>query len=164
MTSRYGISMIQINIPGFKALEIKHLVFDFNGTLGLDGTLLAGVAEELNRLSLHIDIHVVTADTNETVRDVLSGIDCNILIVEGEKQDVQKASYVESLGPCNCVVIGNGRNDRLMLQKASLGIAVIGPEGAAVGAMFAADVVVTDILDAIDLIRIPNRLIALLRS
>lgn len=156
--------MININIPGFKSLEIKHLVFDFNGTLGLDGTLLAGVAEELNRLALHIEIHVITADTNETVREVLDGINCRIVIVEGEKQDAQKAAYLDTIEPCKCVVIGNGRNDRLMLQKAALGIAVIGPEGAAVGAIFAADVVVTDILDAIDLLRIPTRLIAALRN
>lgn len=156
--------MICINIPGFKSLDIKHLIFDFNGTLSLDGTLLAGVTEELNRLALHLEIHVVTADTNENVREVLDGINCRILIVEGEKLDAKKAAYVESLGPCNCVVIGNGRNDRLMLQKAALGIAVIGPEGGAVGAIFAADVVVNDILDAIDLIRIPQRLIAVLRN
>ncbi|HAQ64697.1 MAG TPA: ATPase P [Bacteroidales bacterium] len=156
--------MIQIDIPGFKSLELNHLIFDFNGSLGLDGTLLAGVAEELNRLALHLEVHVVTADNTETVPDVLGGIDCRILILEGEKLDVQKAAYVESLGPCNCMVIGNGRNDRLMLQKAALGVAVIGPEGAAVSALFAADVVVTDILDAIDLIRIPSRLIALLRN
>lgn len=156
--------MININIPGFKSLEINHLVFDFNGTLGLDGTLLAGVAEELNRLAIHLEIHIVTADTNENVREILDGVNCRIVVVEGEKQDYQKAAYVESIGPCRCVVFGNGRNDRLMLQKAALGIAILGPEGAAIGALFAADVVVTDVLDAIDLLRMPSRLIATLRN
>jgi hypothetical protein len=35
--------MLKIDIPGFGALELEHLVCDFTGTLSVDGRLLSGV-------------------------------------------------------------------------------------------------------------------------
>jgi soluble P-type ATPase len=49
-----------------------------------------------------------------------------------------------------------------MLREAALGVAVLGPEGLAVRALAAADVVVASI-DALVLLRSPKRLIATLR-
>ena len=49
--------------------------------------------------------------------------------------------YIVQLGRKTVAAIGNGRNDRLMLQAAALGIAVIGPECAAAEALAAADIV-----------------------
>ena len=63
-----------------------------------------------------------------------------------------------------CVAIGNGRNDRLMLRDAVLGIALVQTEGAAAEAIANADVVCTHILDALDLLANPLRLAATLRS
>jgi soluble P-type ATPase len=62
------------------------------------------------------------------------------------------------------VCIGNGRNDRLMLEEAGLGIAVVQREGAAVPTVLAADVLAPDILAALDLLTHPLRLLATLRS
>jgi soluble P-type ATPase len=50
-----------------------------------------------------------------------------------------------------------------MLEEAALGIAVLGPEGLAVPALLAADVLVASIEDALDLLLNPRRLIATLR-
>ncbi|MBV9327442.1 MAG: hypothetical protein JO020_15490 [Chloroflexi bacterium] len=50
-----------------------------------------------------------------------------------------------------------------MLREAALGIAIVGPEGLAAGALAAADVVVPSISDALGLLRNPKRLIATLR-
>ncbi|MCS7003502.1 MAG: ATPase P, partial [Dehalococcoidia bacterium] len=58
---------------------------------------------------------------------------------------------------------GNGANDVAMLERAAIGVAVIGPEGAASSAIAAADVVTIAIADALDLLRYPRRLIATLR-
>jgi soluble P-type ATPase len=55
--------MIEIKIPGYKTLQLKHLVLDHNGTLAVDGILVAGVKESLDRLSADMEIHVLTADT-----------------------------------------------------------------------------------------------------
>jgi soluble P-type ATPase len=50
-----------------------------------------------------------------------------------------------------------------MLREAALGIAVVGPEGLAGGALPAADVVVASINDALGLLVNSKRLIATLR-
>jgi soluble P-type ATPase len=61
------------------------------------------------------------------------------------------------------VCIGNGRNDRLMVAAAGLGIAVIQGEGAAVETLNAARVAVPDIGVALGLLLNPARLVATLR-
>ena len=62
------------------------------------------------------------------------------------------------------IAVGNGRNDIPLMALAGLTIAVIGREGASVELLLAADVVVRDILDALDLITNPLRLKATLRD
>jgi soluble P-type ATPase len=59
--------------------------------------------------------------------------------------------------------IGSGANDADMLREAALGIAVVGPEGLAGGALPAADVVVASINDALGLLVNSKRVIATLR-
>ena len=65
--------MIEIDIPGGKALRLATAIFDFNGTLARDGRLCDGVAERLRTLAQHLAIHVATADTTQTARAALSG-------------------------------------------------------------------------------------------
>jgi soluble P-type ATPase len=62
------------------------------------------------------------------------------------------------------VAIGNGANDRLMVARAELGIAVIGPEGAAATTVAAAAVVCPTIASALGLLINPMRLVATLRN
>ena len=75
-----------------------------------------------------------------------------------------KLAFIEDLGAAQTVCIGNGRNDRLMLEAAGLGIAVIHEECAASATLAAADVVARSIVDALDLLLEPLRLVATLRS
>ena len=51
-----------------------------------------------------------------------------------------------------------------MLAEAALGIAVVGPEGAAAATLAAADVVAPGIFSALDLLANPLRLTATLRA
>jgi soluble P-type ATPase len=62
-----------------------------------------------------------------------------------------------------CAAIGNGRNDRLMLGAAALGIAVIGPEGLHTEALTAADILALSIDEALGLLDDPRTLTATLR-
>jgi soluble P-type ATPase len=71
---------------------------------------------------------------------------------------------VQKLGAEHVCAIGNGRNDRKMLAAAAVGVALVQREGSAGEALACAAVVVTDVLDALDLLRRPARLIATLRS
>jgi len=76
----------------------------------------------------------------------------------------QKAKYVEELGAEYVVAFGNGKNDRKMLKKASLGIAIMLEEGCAVETLLNADIIVKSPVDAVDLLLNPKRLVAVLRT
>ena len=156
--------MIDIEIPGSTNLHISHLVLDYNGTLALDGELLEGVAERMERLLPYLQMHVITADTHGTVKMKLNGLPCSLHIISPREQDQQKDAYVRSLGAENVVAIGNGRNDSLMLKTAALGFALIQQEGGSVAGILQADIVCTDILNAFDLLLHPSRLKATLRN
>ena len=156
--------MITIEIPGHKKLELKNLVLDYNGTLACDGKLIEGVKRCLSRLAQSVQIHVLTADTFGKAQSGLEGIDCKLSILPPENQDSGKLAYVEKLGPSSTVCIGNGRNDRLMLKAAALGIAVILEEGASTQTIKDADIACTSIVSALDLLSNPLRLVATLRS
>ena len=156
--------MISVDIPGFGDLELAHLVLDYNGTLALDGRLLPDVADALLELAPSLRIHVVTADTFGLAKAELAGLPVELLIVSVEGQVEAKLRYVSGLGANAVVAIGNGRNDRKMLRAAALGIALVQREGGAADALASADLISTSILDALDLLRNPKRVVATLRS
>ena len=156
--------MLTFEIPGFNTLRIEHLVLDYNGTLACDGRLVKGVRERLKRLARSLRIHVVTADTFGKARAALAGLPCEITLLPPAKQYAAKYAYIDRLDTRRCACIGNGRNDRSMLKAAALAIAVLQTEGAAAETMAAADVVSSSILDALDLLAHPLRLVATLRS
>lgn len=39
--------MINLNIPGYESINIKNVVFDFNGTIATDGILIDEVKEKI---------------------------------------------------------------------------------------------------------------------
>lgn len=155
--------MIRLEVPGFGLVEIAHLVTDFTGTLSEDGRLRDGVRERLNRLAGDVAVHVLTADTFGTARAELDGIRCTVHVLDGEAHDVQKEKYVDALGRNRVFAMGNGNNDRLMLDAARVGVAVCLKEGVATDAVKAADVLVASASDALDLLLNPGRLTATLR-
>jgi len=156
--------MLNLDIPGYPSLNLHHLVLDYNGTLAVDGRLVAGAGQLLTRLSADLDIHVVTADTFGKVREGMADIPCTVAVLPPGDQDRAKLDYINRLGSGQTVCMGNGRNDRLMLKAAGLGVAVILAEGAAVETLLAADVVCPTIVDALELLLQPLRLTATLRS
>jgi peptide-methionine (S)-S-oxide reductase len=70
--------MIRINIPGFRDLQLIHLVLDYNGTLALDGKVLPGVGEALTALASRIEVH---------------GIKC----LEPSEQSMKRISFLAAL-------------------------------------------------------------------
>lgn len=156
--------MISLDIPGFGKLGIEHLVLDYNGTLALDGNLLPGVGRLIRELADDVEIHVLTADTLGQCEDELSGLPVTMHIIEGSPEDQAKLKYVESLGCYRCACIGNGRNDRLMLKFAALGIIVSGAECMSMRSARTADLVATDIIGALGLFTHPVRMLTTLRN
>ena len=154
---------MDLPVPGRGAIDLRHLVLDMNGTMAVDGVLLEGVAERLSRLGAVLHPVILTADTHgglAAVRDKL-GIDA-VILSSGDEAG-QKLQVVRRLGPAQCVSVGNGANDALMLKESAVGICVVGREGAAVEALLNADIAVTSFPDALDLLLNPRRLIATLR-
>lgn len=156
--------MIELHIPGHADFQLSHAVFDVNGTLATDGVLIDGVADRIAQLADRVTVHLLTADTHgkQAEIDRQLGLIAGRLKPGGLERE-QKGDFVRGLGANQVVAIGNGGNDVDMLRAAAIGIAVIGREGLSGEALAAADVVVLNIHDAIDLLLNPKRLIATLR-
>jgi len=155
---------MEIEIFGVGTVSFKHIILDFNGTLAVSGVLKEGVREILEKLSKDFDIHVVTGDTFSSAKEQLKDLDVKTVIAPLINQSTFKLDYAKSIGLSNLVAIGNGKNDSLMLKYARLGICVIGQEGANIEAIQNSDIVVSDIISALELFVYPKRLVATLRA
>ena len=155
---------MRLAVPGRGTYDIRHVVLDLNGTLGLDGRLLEGVAERLGLLGAAMRLVMITADTHGGASGVSHDLKLETFVLEQGGEAEQKLAFVRRLGAEHSVAIGNGANDALMLKESAVGICVVGPEGASTAALFAADVSVTNVCDALDLLLKPQRLVATLRT
>jgi soluble P-type ATPase len=155
--------MITISIPGWRELRLAHLVLDYNGTLACDGRLIEGVSPLLVVLAAQLEVHIVTAETFGSVEKMFAGTRYQIFKLPTGNEEQGKLQYVRNLGVESVVCNGNGRNDRLMLKAAALGVAVQQREGLALDALLAADLVTPGIVDALELLLYPLRLVATLR-
>ncbi len=154
---------MKFDIPGGELIEIEHIVSDYNGTIALDGKLIAGVAEIIEELSEHLTFHVITADTFGSVERELQEVPCTIHKIGPEEQDRAKAEYIKKLGSSRVAAMGNGRNDIHMLKEAALGIGILHREGICTETLMASDIVCSTPLDALGYFKNPKRLIATLR-
>ena len=160
---------IQIDIPGFRKLDIRAVCSDYTGTLSLEGELISGVKSRLRKLTRLVDIYVLTSDTRGTAKIELQSIPLNPIIIEGQKHDVEKRNYLRKhLNPKHVTIFGNGRNDRLWLREVSkaggLAVAVDVGEGCAIDALKNADILVCGITNALDILLDSDRAKATLRS
>lgn len=156
--------MIVETIPGIGKLRIKQLVLDLNGTIALDGKIIQGVAERLDRLRRLLDVFIVTSDTRGDAERVTKGLKAKLHKIKEDEEGIQKLEVVRELGSKETISIGNGSNDVLMLKESLIGICILGREGTSVDAMMVADIIIADINDALDLLLEPDRLVATLRK
>ncbi len=155
--------MLKIDIPSYKTLELQYLALDMNGTLALDGQLLPGVIERIERLRETLVVILISADTHGGLAENAAQLGAQAVRLQPGNEAAQKAAWVASLGASMVVAVGNGANDVEMLRAAALGIAVLGEEGLATECLRAADVVAPSITAALDLLIHPRRLVATLR-
>ena len=157
--------MLEIELKNKENLQLKNLVLDYNGTIAFKGKIISGIKAKLADLSKFMDIYIITADTYGTVREEFEGQPVNIEITDDKITGTNyKKDFIKDLGPNNTIAVGNGVNDKLMLAKAGLSIAVIGSEGAAVNTVLKADIIINDILEGLDLLKNKNALKATLRK
>ncbi|AHL22613.1 HAD family hydrolase [Thermococcus nautili] len=147
-----------MEIPGYGKLEFGAVLFDLNGTLGVEGKVPEDVKELLAKLADRYTVVVLSADTFGTLEEEFRGLPVRI---ERVSSGAEKAEIAEGYAPY--VAVGNGNNDVAMLEKAELAFCVIGREGGSVDALLASDVVVTDVRDVIEMLLNEKKLIATLR-
>lgn len=155
--------MLKIDIPGREELVLKHLILDYNGTIAEDGLIIESIRPRLEILSQSLSIRVITADTHGTAARRCEGLPLEVLTFPTTQVGMIKAEEVRKLSG-GVVCIGNGFNDILMSDESDLSICVIGREGCCGALLNHADVVVTSIDDALDLLLKPHRLRATLRT
>lgn len=156
--------MIVYEIPGRENIEIENIVFDYNGTIAVDGKLIGRVEEAINDLSSRLNIFILTADTYGTVREECKGIDAEILTFPKENAGESKRDIVEKLGPSKTITIGNGYNDIPMFKESILSIGVMEGEGIASHLIKHADIVVGSIIEGIRIVSSKNMVKATLRN
>ncbi len=157
-------SMIELDIPGRARLQLQHLVLDVNGTLAVDGELLDGIAKRISSLRDRLEVHLLTADTHGRQAAIAHQLNLQAERIGPGNEAAKKMEFIQRLGAETVVAIGQGANDAGMLDAAALGICVLSPEGTAVEALLAADLVMPDIFAAFDLFERPLRIVASLRK
>ena len=153
---------MKIDIPGWGSVDIDNIVIDLDGTMATDGKIPLEVKEKIGALSHLAKIYILTANTQGSGNEEISGMKAELITVSNEDSKRGKLDFLKTLNLEMTVAIGNGSNDQLILKEAALGIAVLGDEGVSVSAMKSADIVVKNIENALDLFLKPRRLITTL--
>jgi len=153
-----------VNIHGREEIKITQVILDFNGTIAIDGKLVNGVADEINRLANSLDFYVVTADTYGTVAKELIGVNCQIINLSNSEEFRDKLDVLIKLGKNETLCVGNGFNDRIVLKESVLGISILQEEGLNVDALIASDFVCKSIIDVFSCIENPDRIKATMRA
>lgn len=156
--------MIELNIPCYKKINVDNIVFDYNGTLAVDGRLIDGIKEKLVEISKLVKPYIITADTFGTVKKNFEDIDVEIKIISKENGSIDKLNFIKQLGANITIAVGNGNNDELMLRESVIGVSILGKEGLSTKALLASDMVINDIEDIFDMIISEKRMIATLRK
>ncbi|KNF07520.1 putative haloacid dehalogenase-like hydrolase [Gottschalkia purinilytica] len=156
--------MLKYNIPGRKDIEIENIVFDYNGTIAVDGKVREEIKELILKLKNYVKVHILTADTYGTVTKECESLGINVMTFPSDKAGESKRNIVIGLNKDKTICVGNGFNDIQMAKESAISIAVIGEEGCCGQLLFSSDIVVNSIEDAINIILNKNRVKATLRG
>jgi len=153
-----------INVPETGKYEIENIVFDYNGTIAINGEIISGILEKIVKLTEVFNVAIITADTFNTVRKAFKNTNVNIHIIDNENGMIQKKEFIKNIGSNKTIALGNGRNDELMLKEAIISVAILNNEGVSLKALNSADFLLKDINHFFEMIEEPKKLIAILRK
>ena len=155
--------MISIKNLGMQPSELCNLVLDFNGTIATDGKIIAEIKDQITAIEEQgVKVYCLTADSYGTATPQCEANGIEVKRFPLAEAGNEKAKIVHSLEG-QSMAVGNGLNDIPMLDAADMAVAVIGPEGCCAKLISHADIVVTSIFDALDLLLKPTRAKGLLR-
>lgn len=156
--------MLIYDIPGIGEIKIENIIFDYNGTVAIDGKLIENIRESLIKLKNYANIYILTADTYGTVKAQCSNLGIDVKTFPKENAGLFKKEIVEKLGAENTICVGNGVNDVEMFKICRISIATIEGEGCSGKLLMHTDIAVKSIGDAIELILSKDRIRATLRN
>ena len=156
--------MLLYEIPGREDIKIENIVFDYNGTIAVDGKHIDGVSQLINRVSKHANIYILTADTYGTVEKECNDIGAKVSTFPKENAGESKREIIRKLGGEKTLCIGNGYNDISMFKESILSIGIIEGEGASGKLLANADIVARSIAERINIILNKNMVKATLRN
>jgi len=149
--------MILIERPGQEPLEIDHLLIDFEGTLAMDRRVHPKAKDKINLLSKRLKIYIFTKEEKERVEEALKRVKAEIIFLNRGEASRQKLELIQSLGAFRTAVIGNGIDDLSIMKEAALGMVILGKEGTSGALIQIANLVFTDVIDALDFLLKPLR-------
>lgn len=156
--------MIEIDIPGREDLKIENVVFDYNGTVAVDGVINVKIKEMIKELSEYLKIYIITADTYGNVRSQCEGLPVIVETFSKGNATFYKKQFVKKIGAKFTMTVGNGLNDVEMFKVSALSIAVIEEEGCASEAIMNSNITVKNIKDVFNMIMKKARIKATLRD
>ncbi|MFW9770806.1 MAG: HAD family hydrolase [Candidatus Heimdallarchaeota archaeon] len=158
--------MRTLDIPNYGKITIKNIVFDVNGTIQFKGRISKKFIKYIKDLKRFYEIYLISADTRGNLRHLAEKLHVNyIRIFSVETSEAEaKNNELLKLGKDITVAIGNGNNDYLMLKNAIIGIAILGEEGSTKNAILNSDVILTNVIDAINFLLDEKTMIATLRA
>ncbi len=136
---------------------MEYLLIDFEGTLASDGRVHPKAKDKINLLSKRLKIYILAKGERERVEERLKKIKAEVLFLKEGEASREKVDLLRKLGPEKTIAIGNGMDDAAMCEEAGLSIGVIGREGACSNTLNKANLIVTDILSALDFLLKPLR-------
>ncbi len=154
---------MEYTIPWYKKpLKLDTLILDLNGTITIDGKLIPWVKDKILALQKEWwTVLLCSGDTQWTAAKIAQWLWATLYICknQNDKKNVLKKHKTK-----HCATIGNGHIDLKLMEKCSLSIAVIQAEWCYSKSMLSSDIVCTNIIDALDILLLPKRLIATLRK
>lgn len=152
---------MKYQIPGQAEVEVKTIILDLNGTLSVGGKLVHGVHERLHELkSQGFELILFTGNTRGDADEIARELG---ITWKQAKSAEDKRKLAEEMDPKTCASIGNGLIDVDLMKAVKLSIVTLQAEGVHFETLQNSDVIVPNILDALDLFIEPERLIATLR-
>jgi soluble P-type ATPase len=141
----------------FTKFKFDFILIDFEGTLASDRRVHPKAKDKINLLSKRTKIYILTKEENIVAEETMKKVKAEIISLREGGALQKKLDLLQKLGASQCVAIGHGADDVPMIEEAGLGICVLSQEGTFVETMKKADVVFTNILDALDFLLKPLR-------
>lgn len=156
--------MLNIEIPGRGSYTIENVVFDYNGTIAVNGKISVSTRERIATLSQLVNIYVLTADTYGSAAKECEGLNLKLMTFPKDDAREHKAKIVSQLEKTRTLCFGNGYNDSKMFEESIIAIAILEEEGMCSALLNVSDIIVRSIEEGIDLLLKSKRLIATLRG